>query len=70
MLPPWQKYPDIALGSIGWRMGYGEEYWSEFREWFLRKHLEAKLRFAEENPEPPSWKGFYARLGVIDPETP
>ncbi|SHJ13046.1 hypothetical protein SAMN02745163_01377 [Clostridium cavendishii DSM 21758] len=26
--PLWLKYPNIPQGSIGWRMGYGEEYGS------------------------------------------
>lgn len=25
-LPPWLKYPEILIGSVGWRMGYGEDY--------------------------------------------
>jgi predicted NAD-dependent protein-ADP-ribosyltransferase YbiA (DUF1768 family) len=33
-LPVWMQYPEIARGSIGWRMGYGEDYWWEFTEWF------------------------------------
>ena len=65
MLPPWEQYPEIASGSIGWRMGYGETYLMEFHEWFSRKHPDAKRRYAEENPEPESWRGFYSRKGVV-----
>jgi len=61
MFPPWQKYPEIPLGSIGWRMGRGEDYWVEFNDWFMRKTLDAKRRYAAENPEPDGWAGFYAR---------
>lgn len=25
-LPPWMQYPQILIGSIGWRMGAGEDY--------------------------------------------
>ena len=25
-LPPWLQYPQILIGSIGWRMGPGEDY--------------------------------------------
>ncbi len=64
MVPPWQKFPHIPLGSIGWRMGEGEDYWIGFDEWFKRKHPEAKARYAADNPEPPGWEGFYRRKGV------
>jgi hypothetical protein len=67
MIPPWQKHPEIPNGSIGWRMGYGEYYMGEFVQWFARKHLDAKRRYAEQNPEPPEWDGFYARMGVTRP---
>ena len=33
MLPVWLQYPEIPQGSIGWRMGYGEAYSSEFYDW-------------------------------------
>lgn len=25
-LPPWMEYPEILIGSVGWRMGVGEGY--------------------------------------------
>jgi len=49
---------------MGWRMGVGEEYLDDFNEWFGRKHAEAKRRYADDNPEPRGWDGFYARRGV------
>jgi hypothetical protein len=64
MRPPWKEHPDIQPGSIGWRMGPGEAYIGEFTQWFARKHDEAKLRYAKENPEPSEWEGFYERRGV------
>lgn len=64
MVPPWQKHPEIPLGSIGWRMGYGEDYWAAFDEWFKRKTPDHRLRYARENPEPDGWDGFYRRKGV------
>ena len=65
MVPPWQKHPDIPLGSAGWRMGFGEQYWIEFDQWFGRKTAAQKRRFATEHPEPPGWEGFYRRKGLI-----
>ena len=64
MIPPWQKYPHIPLCSIGWRMGYGEDYWVEFDAWFKFKSPEQKRAYAEEFPEPAGWLGFYQRKGV------
>ena len=64
MQPPWIQFPQIAAGSIGWRMGPGEDYLAEFGQWFARKHAEAKRRYADDNPEPLGWEGFYTRRGV------
>lgn len=33
MPPPWMAFPNIPLGSIGWRMGYGEYYNDEYNKW-------------------------------------
>lgn len=30
MPPPWLAYPEIERYSIGWRMGYGEDYIGRF----------------------------------------
>jgi hypothetical protein len=32
-LPPWMKYPHIPRYSIGWRMGYGEDYMMLWHRW-------------------------------------
>ncbi len=61
MLPPWEKYPAIPLGSAGWRMGHGEEYWFEFARWFAGLQPDAGRAYAEKHPEPTGWSGFYAR---------
>lgn len=64
MIPPWTAHSDIHAGSIGWRMGRGEDYLDQFNQWFARKHVEAKRRYATDNPEPVGWEGFYSRRGV------
>ena len=33
MPPPWLVYPEIERYSIGWRMGYGEDYIYKFWNW-------------------------------------
>ncbi len=59
MIPPWIKYPAIPRSSIGWRMGEGEAYWDDFREWWKAQlpHDQANLR--NSYPEPPEWSGFF-----------
>jgi hypothetical protein len=56
MEPPWVKYPEISAGSIGWRMGRGEEYLYEFIRWFSSLTAEEQSRFAQGNPPPQSWR--------------
>lgn len=61
MQPPWIEFPTIPLGSIGWRMGAGEEYWARFDKWFRQLQPSQRQRFTGEHPEPDGWVGFYAR---------
>jgi hypothetical protein len=68
MEPPWIKHPDIPLGSIGWRMGYGEDYWLAFSNWYKQLGTTEKAAFRTQHPEPAEvehgypWTGFYDRL--------
>ncbi len=59
--PPWIAFPDIPLGSAGWRMGEGEKYWSEFDQWYRRLQDSHRESYAVEHPEPDGWAGFYGR---------
>lgn len=34
MMPLWIAYPEIDRYSIGWRMGYGEDYVYQWGTWF------------------------------------
>ena len=34
MEAPWVKHPDIPAGSIGWRMGDGQDYYEQFYRWY------------------------------------
>lgn len=61
-VPPWIKYPNIPLGSIGWRMGTGEDYWYSFRDWWLLQPGAVRLQVKTNYPEPELWAGFYTRL--------
>lgn len=58
-LPPWLKYKELKFGSMGWRMGYGEEYWTKFSKWFSSLNLNDVKIYIKKFPEPPEWSGFY-----------
>lgn len=56
LLPPWQKFPEIQAGSIGWRMGYGESYmlaWDKWSDKFNQEQLIAY--FKKYLPIPLEW---------------
>ncbi len=59
MLTPWEKYPEIPNGSIGWRMGRGEDYALEFFKWFKKLDTQKQNEFTAHNPEPEDWEGYY-----------
>jgi hypothetical protein len=65
--PLWVKHPDIPWGSIGWRMGWGEAYWGEWRNFFLALNEKDRHRYRESWPEPESWRGLYAFIESGEP---
>ena len=65
MMPPWQKHPEIPPGSIGWRMGYGEDYRMSFDDWFKRQAEAEKRNYELTHPEPKGWEGFYRQRGDL-----
>jgi hypothetical protein len=58
--PVWAAFPKIPWGSIGWRMGPGEDYWHAWVPWFKEQSVEARASFKGKWPEPEGWEGFYA----------
>ena len=57
---PWQALPDIPAGSIGWRMGRGEDYIMAFWKWFNALTPPHQATYKDEHPEPEGWRGFYS----------
>ena len=57
MSPPWIAYPKIERYSIGWRMGYGEDYICRWAPWFDGLTEEEQKTYQELFPEPLTWKG-------------
>jgi hypothetical protein len=66
--PPWAKHPEIPLGSIGWRMGYGESWMMRWGEWLEQQPRDRGWRVAylrRHPPAPRSWAHTVA--GVLEP---
>lgn len=58
LVPPWAQFPDYGAGSIGWRMGAGEDWmglWAVFLEG-LGEGFDARLAYLKRHPPAPeSW---------------
>jgi hypothetical protein len=58
VVPPWVKYPNLRVGSMGWRMGMGEWHLEKFRNWWAVQSDETCQAFKAKYPEPEEWHGF------------
>jgi hypothetical protein len=61
MRPPWEKYPNLQIGSLGWRMGAGETYLEKFEAWFSRQARPIRLETRTKYPAPIGWEFFWPR---------
>ena len=59
MPPPWLAFPEIERYSIGWRMGYGEDYIDRFGHWLDTLSPEERTEYRSLFPEPVTWKGWW-----------
>lgn len=59
MPPLWLAYPEIERYSIGWRMGYGEEYQNNFFAWWDSLSLPEQIEYQTLFPEPITWDGWW-----------
>lgn len=57
--PPWIAYPEIEPYSIGWRMGYGEDYMGKWHTWFHTLTEEEQRAYESLFPEPVIWTGWW-----------
>lgn len=55
----WLAYPEIDRHSIGWRMGYGEDYIGKWHRWYQKLSAKKRDEYQLLFPEPPTWKGFW-----------
>lgn len=60
MKPPWKEF-DYPYGSLGWRMGAGEDYIDEWFNWFNSLKGTKLINYIKNNPAPNiKWKNeFY-----------
>lgn len=56
------KHPDIPAGSIGWRMGDGEDYYNQFYRWFSALPVTEQDAYARSNEPPSGWRNLYATI--------
>lgn len=66
LAPPWIAFPEIERCSIGWRMGYGEDYISKWAMWLdslTEKEIKTYQRLF---PEPVTWKGYWNEEDTCD----
>lgn len=60
LMPPlWLMYPHISRYSIGWRMGYGEDYAYNFYQWYTNLSDIEQNKYKIMFPEPKGWLGWY-----------
>ena len=59
MPPPWLAFPEIERYSIGWRMGYGEDYIGQFWKWWKTLPPEEQDEYRNLFPEPVTWNGWW-----------
>ena len=59
MPPPWLAHQEIERYSIGWRMGYGEDYIYRFGDWLDTLSPDERTEYRTLFPEPVTWKGWW-----------
>lgn len=60
MQPVWIAFSRIPLGSIGWRMGAGEDYWHAWIPWIRSLPEAERDAYKFRWPEPDGWRDFYS----------
>ncbi|SPT70503.1 NADAR family protein [Anaerobiospirillum thomasii] len=59
MAPPWLAYPEIERHSIGWSMGYGENYIYKFGSWLDTLSEDERAQYRALFAEPVTWRGWW-----------
>lgn len=56
--PPWEKHPEIPVNSIGWRMGYGEDYMLEWVLWIKGLTASGQKKYYATLDVPAEWQNW------------
>ena len=69
LVPPWEKFPTYEYYSIGWRMGHGEYYKSEWWKFLesLPSNYQSRLQYLRRN-RPAPINRFNQVLWVLYPD--
>lgn len=67
MMPLWIAYPYYSQYSMAWRMGSGDEYASQFFDWFSQFSAEDQELYQKLFPTPVGWYGWWSDDMVDDP---
>lgn len=59
MIPPWLQFSDYPRFCIGWRMGAGEDYMENWREFLKNLSPDEKEQYKNDNPAPEEWESIY-----------
>ena len=56
VLPPWITFPNMSQQDLFWRMGFGEDYITQWASFYY----ETDMKMYQQNfPETSEWVGFY-----------
>lgn len=56
VFPPWIAFPTIDQYDLFWRMGFGEEYLTQWVQYYSATN---QIKYRTKYPEPSDWEGFY-----------
>jgi hypothetical protein len=60
--PPWIFDPELPRGSIGWRMGGGQDDLAKWQKMFIALSPLLKKEYMEKYPAPAEWESMYQYL--------
>ncbi|WP_366871195.1 NADAR family protein [Flavobacterium sp.] len=55
---PWLKYPNVERSDMFWRMGFGEDYWHDFKNEYMKLDERQKTIYQLNQIAPPGWEDF------------
>lgn len=58
-VPPWEAFPHLGPGSLGWRTGEGEQFLAAWSPAFTRLTLAERVSYRAAHPAPFYWFWFY-----------